>query len=125
MRKVRQARLSNVPKATQLGRGGVGFELRHQRMLQAGSQEQTLGVRHFLIHPDIYLLSRSMVISWLGLLQKQAVSLEQTWVPVARAGLACDRQNLQAPHGSCNALRMGGFSLAGGVRSEEAGVWPL
>lgn len=87
MRKVRQARLSNVPKATQLGRVGAGFEPKHQRMLPAASQEQTLGVRHFLIQPDIDFLPHSTGISWLSLPQKCAVSLEQTWVVVARASL--------------------------------------
>lgn len=67
-------------------------------MLPAGSLEQTLGVGHFLIHPDIYLLSHSMVISWLNLLQERAVSLEQTWVPGAETvwALAWLRQAVPA-----------------------------
>lgn len=62
MRKVRHARLSNVPKTRQLGSGGIRVWTEAvwlQRVLQTGSREQMLGVRQSFFHPE-----SSLFTSW-------------------------------------------------------------
>lgn len=80
-------------------------------MLQTGSQEHTWvgcvggwvggAVGHFLILPDIYLLPHCGVVSRLSLLQKWAVSSEQTWVPVARDSLGTTLASTGSTCGPC------------------------
>lgn len=84
-RKVRHAKLSNVPKARQLGSEGIRVWTEAvwlRRVLQTGSQKQTLGVRQSLFDPRElpFLLPGSF-------LAELPPVAEQTSVRVARVHL--------------------------------------
>lgn len=118
------------PHGEGLGRGGAGFELRPRGCYKVGPRStrgwDALGwggrIGHFLILPDVSLLPHCGVISRLSLPQKWAVSLEQTWVPVARDSLGATLTSTGSTCGPCRQLQCAedGLLLPGRRAGEEA-----